>query len=122
MPIAVHRGAERSWCHVRDLVRGVRLVLEADTHHTTFNVGRDDQPVSMLELAERACDMTGAPRSLIAEIDPPVMQTVVKRLDTSRLFGLGWKPEIELDEGLPELLEWVSRFDRTGELRAPLAA
>ena len=115
MPITVHKGAERSWCHVSDTVRGIRSVLERGEHEV-YNVGRDDRPVSMLDLAVRACLLAGAPGSLIRVIDPPERQTVVKRLATGRLRELGWAPTIELDEGMAEVLEWVRRFPK------PLAA
>ena len=109
MEIPVHRGAERSWCHVSDTVRGIRLVMERGEHEV-YNVGRSDDPVSMLSLARRACTMTGAPESLVRVVDPPAMQTVVKRLSTERLQQLGWAPRVELSDGLPELLDWVRRF------------
>jgi nucleoside-diphosphate-sugar epimerase len=108
-PITVHRGAERSWCHVSDTVRGIRLVMERG-HEMAYNVGRDDRPLSMERLATMACELTGAPLRLIELVEAPQGQTVVKRLSTDRLRALGWKPEVELEEGLPELLEWVKRF------------
>ena len=112
-PITVHRGAERSWCWVGDTVRGLRLILEHGEHQV-YNVGRDDAPISMLSLAERACDLTGADRLLIRLVPAPQHQTVVKRLSTDRLRALGWKPTVELADGLPRVLEWVKRFDKDG--------
>lgn len=104
--IPVHRGAERSWCWIGDTVRGIRLVIE-QTSGGAFNVGRDDAATTMHEVACKACDLTGAPYSLIREIDPPERQTVVKRLATWRLRGLGWKPEVDLLEGMTRTLEWL---------------
>jgi nucleoside-diphosphate-sugar epimerase len=115
LPVTVHRGAERSWCHVSDVVRGIRLVMERGEHEV-YNVGRDDRPLSMLALAEACCDLAGAPYSIIQQVDPPAAQTVVKRLSTQRLRNLGWEPTIELGEGLSELYEWVRRFDAHGTL------
>lgn len=89
------------------------MVMESGDHEV-YNVGRDDQPLSMRHLAEMCCDLTGAPYSLIEEVDPPAMQTVVKRLSTTRLRELGWAPTVELEEGLPIVLEWVQRFDADG--------
>jgi nucleoside-diphosphate-sugar epimerase len=109
MPITVHRGAERSWCWVGDTVRGIRLVLERGEHEV-YNVGRDDRPLSMLDLAVRACLLTGAPGSLIRHVDAPGRQTVVKRLDTGRLRGLGWAPTVELEDGMRDVLAWVRRY------------
>jgi nucleoside-diphosphate-sugar epimerase len=97
-PIPVHRGSERAWCWIGDTVRAMRLVLE--TTDGVWNVGRDDNAVSMRRVAELACDLTGAPYDLIEEIDAPGRQTVVKRLNTERLRLLGWKPEVELAEGM----------------------
>jgi nucleoside-diphosphate-sugar epimerase len=115
MPIPVHRGAERSWCHVSDTVRGLRLILEHG--EGVYNVGRDDRPVTMLALAEGVCDMVGAPWSLIQEVEPPERQIVVKHLAMDRLRGLGWQPSVELEHGLPELYEWIRQFDAEGTWR-----
>lgn len=113
--IPIHKGAERSWCYVTDTVRAARMVLESTTGGT-FNVGRDDNPISMLDVAHMACDLTGASDKLIQLVDPPGMQTVVKRLATQRIRDLGWAPEVELEEGMTRTLEWVRSLDATGAL------
>lgn len=114
MPITVHRGAERSWCWVGDTVRALRLILEGDKTGS-WNVGRDDDARSMLELAEISCQMTGASPSLIQVVDPPGMQTVVKRLSTARLReDFDWKPTVELEEGMEHVFRWVQNFDKDG--------
>jgi nucleoside-diphosphate-sugar epimerase len=66
----------------------------------------------MHELARKSCAMTGAPESLIEVVDPPGRLTVVKRLSTDRLRGLGWAPTVELDDGMGEVLNWVRRFPK----------
>jgi len=116
MPITVHRGAERSWCWVGDTVRGIRLAIE-QPDAAVLNVGRDDDPRSMLEIAQTACKLAGAPDSLIEEVDAPTAQTVVKRLSTDRLRALGWAPTVDLDEGIQRVYDWVSRYDADGVLQ-----
>lgn len=116
MPITVHKGAERSWCWVGDTVRGIRLAVE-QPDSLTVNIGRDDDPRSMLEIAQLACKLAGAPDSLIVEVDPPPGQTVVKRLSTDRLRSLGWAPTVELAEGMARVHDWVSRYDADGVRR-----
>lgn len=113
MPITVHDGAKRSWCWIGDTVRGIRLVIESE-RSGPFNIGRSDAEVSMLDVATAACTLTGASLSLIEVVPPPGRQTVVKRLATARLQSLGWCPELELGEGMIQVLEWVRRFDRDG--------
>jgi nucleoside-diphosphate-sugar epimerase len=121
MPITVHHGAVRSWCYIGDTVRGLRMILE-DSPETEYNVGRSDAPVSMLELALKACELTDCPTNLICEVPAPVDQIVVKNLATVRLRQLGWAPTVDLDEGLRGVLEWVRNFDAQGEWRQDPAA
>lgn len=106
--LTVHRGSERSWCWIGDTVRAVRLLLEL-TQGGAYNIGRDDNNTTMREVAEMACDLTGAPHDLIQEVDPPAMQTVVKRLSMEKIRDLGWEPRVELDEGMERCLEYVKK-------------
>jgi nucleoside-diphosphate-sugar epimerase len=115
--IPVHLEAERSWCYVTDTVRAVRMILE-QTKFGIFNVGRDDAAVSMLQVAELACELTGSDHSLIEMIPAPSNQTVVKRLSTEKIRNLGWKPEVGLIEGMQRTLEWVHTLDKTGAIAA----
>lgn len=115
--IPIHRGAERSWCYVTDTVRAARMILE-QTGGGIFNVGRDDEAVSMLYVAGLACELTDADEKLIRLTDPPSMQTIVKRLATERIRSLGWTPEVDLEEGLCRTLEWVMTLDETGAIAA----
>jgi nucleoside-diphosphate-sugar epimerase len=110
MPITVHEGAERSWCWIGDTVSALRMIIEQPSAGV-FNIGRDDDPRPMLEIAERACDLAGASKELIQVIPAPGMQTVVKRLSTERIRQLGWKPTVELEEGIKVVFEWVKKFD-----------
>jgi nucleoside-diphosphate-sugar epimerase len=115
-PITIHRGAERSWCWVGDLVSAMRLIIEAGARGP-FNVGRDDRPLSMEQLARWVCNLTDADESLIELVDPPPNQTVVKRLSTDKVRGMGWKPRIELGQGLPAMLRWIAHFDAKGKYK-----
>ena len=116
-PITVHRGAERSWCYVEDTVRGVLTVVDSGLGGA-WNIGRDDNAVSMLEVAQMACKLVRAPRSLIEEVDAPPNQTVVKRLSTDKVRSLGWEPRISLEEGMRRTLEWVKTLDEEGAIAA----
>jgi nucleoside-diphosphate-sugar epimerase len=103
--IPVHRGAERSWCHISDTVRAMRLTLTEPGG--IFNVGRDDASVSMRRVAEIACALTDSDTERIVEVDAPARQTVVKRLATNKIRALGWAPEVDLVEGMERTLAWI---------------
>jgi nucleoside-diphosphate-sugar epimerase len=112
--IPVHAGAERSWCWIGDTVRAARLALEHGKRGA-YNVGRDDNPVSMATVADLACGLTGADADELVElIEAPANQTVVKRLSTDRIRRLGWEPEVDLREGMERTLEWVRTLDEDG--------
>lgn len=107
----VHEGAERSWCWVGDTARAVRLLIESPPldQPVAYNVGRDDAAVSMLTVAQMACDLTGGSQDLIDLVPAPENQTVVKRLSTSKLRQLGWKPEVGLPVGMANTLASMTR-------------
>jgi nucleoside-diphosphate-sugar epimerase len=106
-PITVHDGAIRSWCYIDDVVKGIELTLN---HNGTFNIGRDDDERSMLWIAKEACKLAGAPESLINVVKPPSNKTMVKRLSTDNLRELGWKPTVEIEEGIQRVFEWIKKF------------
>jgi len=114
MPITVHRGAERCMTWVGDAVRGLALVIESG-YAGTLNVCRDDDHVSVRELAILAVLLADRqPESVIKETDLPAGVTPRKRLDSSALAALGWKPEVDLEEGMSRSMLHYSRFDREG--------
>jgi len=86
---------------------GYREIQRQSARTFAFNVGRDNDPVTMERVAQLACRLTNAPESLIRIVDPPQRQTVVKRLATERVRALGWEPEVELHHGMQKTLEWI---------------
>lgn len=111
--LTVHRGGRRCWCWIGDTVRGIRMVVE-DGEPGVWTIGRDDNEVSMLDVAEMACVLANAPLDLIRLVDPPNNQTVIKRLETKRLREIGWQPEIGLKEGMRRTYEAVKTYDEHG--------
>jgi len=111
--LTVHRGGCRCLCWVGDLITAVRMIIE-NGGAGTWTIGRDDNEVSMLEVARMACRIVDAPEDLIRQIDPPANQTVVKRLGVARLKGLGWKPLVELPEGMSRTYAAVKLYDDRG--------
>lgn len=101
-PIQVHRGAYRSWCYVDDLIRGMADVVERG--NGVYNVGRDDEQVSMERIANMACALAGLTldeaEALIKVVNPPAIASPRKNVDCSRLYEMGWKPRINLEEGM----------------------
>jgi nucleoside-diphosphate-sugar epimerase len=102
-PILVFRGEARAFCWIGDVVRAIRLVLEAGGEGT-FNVGSDGEPVALVDVARVACELVGAPHQPIEEVEPPAGR-VMTRVATERIRALGWRAELPLDEGMRQLLD-----------------
>ncbi len=93
----------RSFCYVDDLVRGI-IALAESGFHNPVNVGNPDE-FTLLELAETVVEVTGSRSEIVFEAlptdDPQVRQPDIT------LAGeiLGWKPEIDLREGLRRTID-----------------
>jgi nucleoside-diphosphate-sugar epimerase len=104
-PIVVYRGWKRSFCFAADEARAVVLLIDAN-ERGAWDVGRDDDPRTLLEIAQLACRLAGASEELIEQVDPPVGPApVLERLDVQPLRALGWRPEIELEDGMRRTLD-----------------
>jgi nucleoside-diphosphate-sugar epimerase len=115
-PITVHRGSARSWCWIEDLCRGYELIIKTGSEGA-FNIGRDDDEISMLEIAAMCCNLAGAPYGLIEVVDTPNKKIAIKRLSTDKLRSLGWQPTVELSEGMPILYDWIKTFPWVDEIQ-----
>ena len=90
----------RSFCYVEDLIDGlVRLFNTPDDVTGPINLGNPGE-FTILELAEKVCDLTGSRSEIVFKPlptdDPRQRQpdiTLAKQV-------LGWEPKVPLDEGL----------------------
>jgi len=93
---------------VDDLGEAVVFALESASIDSVpdglLNVGcGEDQ--SIRELAALVRSIVGFEGETMWDADKPD-GTPQKRLDVSRLFALGWRPSIPLDEGLRSTYRW----------------
>jgi dTDP-glucose 4,6-dehydratase len=92
----------RSFCYVDDLIRGLALLAES-TEHLPVNLGNPGE-FTLNELAETVIRLTGSKSEIVYEA-LPIDDPQVRRPDITRARQLlGWKPEIELEEGLRRML------------------
>ncbi|MGQ0805447.1 MAG: UDP-glucuronic acid decarboxylase family protein [Actinomycetota bacterium] len=97
----------RSFCYVADEVRGLLALLDSDWVGP-MNSGNPDE-FTVLELAELVLAVTGSDSEITFE-ELPVDDPVRRRPDISLASKvLGWRPEIDLREGLARTYEWYRR-------------
>lgn len=101
----------RSFCNVRDSAKGTVLALLTPFEtNEIFNIGNDQEPISVKDLALKIIQLSG--KSLTPQMvamknsDRSQQRDILKRIPSiekaKRL--LGFKPTITLEEGLKELI------------------
>jgi GDP-L-fucose synthase len=91
----------REFLHVDDLAVAAVMLMERYNYKDIgelINIG-SGQELSIRQLAELIADVEGFRGEILWDTNKP-NGTPRKLLDSSRLFALGWKPTIELREGL----------------------
>jgi len=94
----------RSFCHVSDLVAGIRLLLQRGGADPV-NIG-NPREFTLEELARTIVEMTGS-ASRIVHLPLPVDDPKVRQPDIALATRtLGWTPAVELRSGLAETIEY----------------
>jgi nucleoside-diphosphate-sugar epimerase len=99
---------EQRWgfLHARDAAAAFRLATTHADARGIFNVGSPDAP-PLRETVTKLRDLVDPRASLgFGELAYRPDQVMVLAADVSRMLALGWKPEVPLDEGLRETVDW----------------
>ncbi|RXT36759.1 NAD-dependent epimerase/dehydratase family protein [Bradyrhizobium betae] len=100
-------GCEQRWgfLHARDAAAGVRLVLTSPAAQGIYNLGSPDAP-QLRDTVRRLHELIGAGELGLGEVPYRPDQVMVLAADMTRLEALGWRPMVDLDQGLRETLAW----------------
>ena len=111
--------AKREFLHVDDLARASLFLMEqySDADHLNVGTGLD---CTIRELAETIRDIVHPAAELVFDAAKPDGMPR-KVLDTSRINELGWKPTIELADGIRATYEWYLEALHRGEVRGVTA-
>ncbi|GGN04519.1 GDP-L-fucose synthase [Thermus composti] len=94
----------REFLHVDDLADAALFLMEHYESEEIINVGVGED-ISIRELAELIARIVGFEGEIVYDTTKPD-GTPRKLLDTSRLFALGWRPKIPLEEGIRQTYRW----------------
>jgi GDP-L-fucose synthase len=97
----------RDFLHSRDLADAVLLALDKydDDRHLNVGTGED---LTIKELAQMIGDKSGFSGQIRWDGSKPD-GTPRKVLDVTRLKALGWKPKVNLEDGIQETIEWFKK-------------
>ena len=105
VPVYGEGHQRREFLHVSDWVRAALTVFDRGEPGVVYNIGGGHE-ITNLELAERICELAGAPGSLIAFVPDRPGHDFRYGVQADRLRALGWRPEVSFDDGLAATIDW----------------
>jgi GDP-L-fucose synthase len=105
---------KREFLHVDDLADACIHLLQHYSGEGIVNIGTG-QDISIADFAHKVKSTVGFDGELVFDTDKPD-GTPRKLLDVSKLHDLGWRHQIDLDEGLSHYYDWY--LDNIENLRA----
>jgi GDP-L-fucose synthase len=103
--------ALREFLHVDDLAGAAVFLMRNYSSGEIINVGSGEE-VSIGELAGVIGEVVGFEGEIVYDRSKPD-GTPRKLMDSSRLRGLGWRPEVGLREGILRTYEWFCARERS---------
>jgi dTDP-glucose 4,6-dehydratase len=112
-PIELHGGgrAVKSYIHIRDVSRGEKLVLERGRVGELYHLSPDGG-VEVREVVRLMCERLGKPfEACTRVVDERPGQDAAYVIDSTKgRTELGWRPQVPLETGLGEVVEWVEAY------------
>ena len=98
---------KREFLHVDDLAEACLMMMETYDGKDFLNIGYGDD-ISISDLASLIKEITGFKGSIVFDISKPD-GTVRKLMDSSKIRQVGWKPKIDLKDGITETYQQYRR-------------
>ena len=101
----------RSFCHVSDAVKGLLKVILYGKKNIIYNVGNNNQPISILNLSKKIIKLSKLKGKIkkikFEESDRKKTREINKRIPDIKLLTshTGYKPSISLESGIRQLLK-----------------
>lgn len=97
----------RTYCYVDDFVEGIRVLVDNvdKAIGTSFNIGRSTEMYSVLSLAQLVQEIAGVPQS-VEFVQHAGDDVMVRSPSVAKLTALGYKPKVDLRDGLKRTLDW----------------
>ena len=101
---------KRTYTPVANTLLGVLTVLLKGRSGDVYNIGLDSPEIDVVELCARIGAVMGREVKLNFEPPPEHYETEPLRRcpDISKLKSLGWRPVVDLDEGLRRFMSWAA--------------
>jgi dTDP-glucose 4,6-dehydratase len=95
----------RDWLHVADHCRALEVVIERGEPGEVYNVGGGNE-VANIDLTRRILAGLNRSDDLIRPVADRPGHDRRYCLDTTKIGGLGWRPQVDFAAGLAETIAW----------------
>jgi nucleoside-diphosphate-sugar epimerase len=110
--ILFEQNYKRNFIHIRDVVDAIIYGIENFKvfKNNIYNLGLDSANLSKLELSKKIKKHVNNLKILITQnrTDPDKRNYIVSN---KKILSTGWKPKVDLDMGIKELLDYYQNFD-----------
>jgi len=105
----------REFCHVDDCASACLHLMQGYDEAEIVNIGQSAD-IAIAELAELVRQVVGFEGAITFDTSKPD-GTPRKLVDATRLFALGWRPRIALEEGIEQTYRWFLEALTAGQIR-----
>jgi len=106
LPLFKSSRNKREWLHTEDHCRAIDLIIHRGKIGEAYNIGSGVEK-SVEEIADAVLARLKKPQSLKTYVEDRPGHDRRYLLDISKIQKeLGWKPEIEFEQGMDEVVEW----------------
>jgi dTDP-glucose 4,6-dehydratase len=105
LPVYGDGSNRREWLYVEDFARAVLTVLDRGEPGAVYNAGGGHE-IANLDLARAICRLAGAPESSVTFVADRPGHDFRYSMVWDRLATLGWKPEVDFEDGLARTVRW----------------
>jgi dTDP-glucose 4,6-dehydratase len=108
VPLYGDGGNVRDWLHVLDHCRALDLLIHTGVNGEVYNIGGGNE-VKNVDLTHAILKHAGKPLSLIKPVEDRKGHDRRYSLSTAKLRGMGWRPQVNFEQGLRETVEWYQK-------------
>lgn len=110
---------KRSWCYIDDFIYALeRCIFEKQAVGQVFNIGNDENNISIYDLAEKIVKLTNSTSRIIRT--GSIIDDVMERKPniTKARTLLNYNPKTDLECGIEKVVQWLSKIEKPSYLKA----